>query len=111
MFITMAKDGKGNYDPTTRRRSTLMFDLNRTNEEKILPIEEDHVGIDPNHAISRIVEKLIKLIVRAVADIASHLPRREGKQMRMQSLRNLVANIADRDVHRGKEGVDLYFEI
>ena len=105
MFMNMTKDEKGNIDPTTGRRSTLMYTLNRTNETKFLPIDEDHVGIDPNHAVSRIVEKLIKLVVHAVSDIAAQLPRKEGKQMRAQSLRNLVANIADRDVHRGKEGV------
>ena len=83
----------------------MMLSLNRSNEEKLLPIDEDHVGVDPNHAVSRIVEKLIKLVVSSIDDIVSKLPARAGKQMRAESLRNLIANIADRDVHRGKEGV------
>ena len=105
MFMNMSKSEKGNFDQVTGRRSTMMLSLNRSNEEKLLPIDEDHVGVDPNHAVSRIVEKLIKLVVSSIDDIASNLPARAGKQMRAESLRNLIANIADRDVHRGKEGV------
>ena len=50
-------------------------------------------------------EKLIKLLVSSISDVASILYRRDGRHHRLVAMRNLISNIAERDVHRGKEGV------
>lgn len=97
---------KGDFDAATGRRSALnKTTMNREHPDKLLDIPLEHVGVDPNHAVSRITEKLLKLTVRSIHQVTSLVPGKEGVRQRNMALKHLARNISSRNIHRGKSGV------
>ena len=103
---------KARFNTCTGRRSDLHLQIDREHPEKMFNIPLQNVGIDPNHMISRITEKIIKLLVRDIHQIPSWIfNERRGNYTRSSALAHLVYNISSRNVHRGKGGLfTLQFE-
>ena len=112
MYMHGDVKSKGDYDRTTGRRSKLGLKIGREHEDKLLNIPLEHVGLDPNHLISRVMEKMLKVLVRDIHQIPSWtLHQQKGSHLRRAALGHLVFNISSRDVHRGKDGLfTLQFE-
>ena len=59
------------YNPASGRRSGLGLKINRENPESVFNIPLAHITLDPNHMISRIMEKVLKVLVRQIHQISS----------------------------------------
>ncbi|XP_035683110.1 uncharacterized protein LOC118420428 [Branchiostoma floridae] len=96
------KDSKGAVSSHTGLRSGIPKMINRSHQTSLIPsIPIERVVFDIDHAITRIVEKLITLRIMKSVQITSLLKGDEGIQRRNASLAHLKANLNSRAVKSG----------
>ncbi|XP_077977059.1 uncharacterized protein LOC144432666 [Glandiceps talaboti] len=102
IYMNDTVQSKADVCPRSGLRSNLNKTFDREHTESLIPsIHVNQIGVCIDHAITRIVEKLVTLRIIKSTCLVSDIPGRDGIERRNASLLHLVENLRKRGVKSG----------
>ena len=103
-YIEYGNISHTSLDCSTRQRSGLGLQTNQENQVALFNIPLTHTVLGPNHLISHVMEKVLKMLVKQIHQTPSWILNQcNGEYTHRVALGHLVCKISSRNVHQGKD--------